>query len=85
MGCDRVAIPTGRHAVLTFALPEDEDALSDALNGERWRLVCWRLAQDLRGLAKYSEEDTTRDRAAWARTKLREAIEDEGLAREFDR
>lgn len=85
VGGDRVAIPAGRNAVLTFALPEDEDAFSDALNGERWRAMVWELDQSLRSIVKHNDDDVLRGHAGWARAALWAAIRDAGLAEVFDR
>lgn len=54
------------HVTLTFNLPEERDALMDALRGTEWKLALWELDCWLRDKLKYSPDpdpvlETARD------------------------
>ena len=48
-------------AQLTFNLPEDSVEFEEAVNGGKWKHVCWEMNQWLRKETKYATDDTSPD------------------------
>ena len=59
-------------ATLEFNLPEDEFDLSNAINGNKFKLILWDMDQHLRSIAKYSENEEEVRVAEELRDKLQE-------------
>ena len=59
-------------AILEFNLPEDELDLSNAINGNKFKLILWDMDQHLRSIAKYSENEEELRVAEELRDKLQE-------------
>ena len=59
-------------ATLEFNLPEDELDLSNAINGNKFKLILWDMDQHLRSIVKYSEIEEEVRVAEELRNKLRE-------------
>jgi hypothetical protein len=59
-------------ATLEFNLPEDELDLSNAINGNKFKLILWDMDQHLRSIAKYSENEEEVRVAEELRDKLQE-------------
>lgn len=59
-------------AILEFNLPEDELDLSNAINGNKFKLILWDMDQHLRSIAKYSENEEEVRVAEELRDKLQE-------------
>ena len=59
-------------ATLEFNLPEDELDLSNAINGNKFKLILWDMDQHLRNIVKYGENEEAVEVAEELRNKLRE-------------
>ena len=59
-------------ATLEFNLPEDELDLSNAINGNKFKLILWDMDQHLRNIVKHSENEEAVEIAEELRNKLRE-------------
>lgn len=59
-------------ATLEFNLPEDEFDLSNAINGNKFKLILWDMDQHLRSIVKYSENEEEVRVAEELRDKLQE-------------
>jgi len=59
-------------AILEFNLPEDELDLSNAINGNKFKLILWDMDQHLRNIVKHSENEEEVRVAEELRNKLRE-------------
>jgi|LauGreDrversion4_2_1035121.scaffolds.fasta_scaffold00011_103 hypothetical protein len=59
-------------AILEFNLPEDELDLSNAINGNKFKLILWDMDQHLRNIVKYGENEEAVEVAEELRNKLRE-------------
>lgn len=59
-------------AILEFNLPEDELDLSNAINGNKFKLILWDMDQHLRSIVKYSENEEEVRVAEELRDKLQE-------------
>lgn len=59
-------------ATLEFNLPEDELDLSNAINGNKFKLILWDMDQHLRSIVKYSENEEEVRVAEELRDKLQE-------------
>jgi hypothetical protein len=59
-------------AILEFNLPEDELDLSNAINGNKFKLILWDMDQHLRNMVKYSENEEEVRVAEELRDKLQE-------------
>jgi hypothetical protein len=59
-------------ATLEFNLPEDELDLSNAINGNKFKLILWDMDQHLRNMVKYSENEEEVRVAEELRDKLQE-------------
>ena len=59
-------------AILEFNLPEDELNLSNAINGNKFKLILWDMDQHLRNIVKYGENEEAVRVAEELRNKLRE-------------
>jgi len=66
-------------ALLEFSLPEDADDHRDALDGPKWKLVCWNLDDELRRIIKYGENPKISLCAQSWRDKLHELIQERNL------
>jgi hypothetical protein len=63
--------------ILEFDAVEEQEDISCALNGYKYKLALWTLDNDLRGKIKYSPDDASEDTInafEKAREMLREAI-----------
>lgn len=59
-------------ATLEFNLPEDELDLSNAINGNKFKLILWDMDQHLRNIVKHSENEEEVRVAEELRNRLRE-------------
>lgn len=59
-------------ATLEFNLPEDELDLSNAINGNKFKLILWDMDQHLRNIVKHGENEEEVRVAEELRNKLRE-------------
>lgn len=59
-------------ATLEFNLPEDELDLSNAINGNKFKLILWNMDQHLRNIVKHSENEEAVEIAEELRNRLRE-------------
>jgi len=69
--------PHDTHATLYYALPDEREALRDALEAGAVRSALRELAESWRRVAKHGVGEEA-DRASWALGALREALEDTG-------
>lgn len=66
---------------LTFSVPEEHDAMLDAVNGAAWRGVVQALDEALRQALKYDDDppETVHEALADVRTQLHRECEAAGL------
>lgn len=57
-------------AILEFNLPEEDNQLRDAINGNTWRLFAYEFSQFLRTEIKYNDKHTDEERATFKRIQL---------------